>query len=121
MELPDCVLCVVLSCAADAEGRNFRGVTDPLISAVISSPLEEGPADAKYEPFWDLLSVEAVPWLPLRFRFRYFSIASASLSRMRFATGDNAETGFDGGPKVLFDVVAIGKVAALLVEPVFAV
>ena len=43
--------CVVRSCAADIEGRSLRGVTEPLINAVMSSPLADGPADAKVEPF----------------------------------------------------------------------
>ena len=55
---PDIVFegCVVRSCAADTEGRSLRGVTEPLINAVISSPLADGPADANVEPFWDLVS-----------------------------------------------------------------
>ena len=43
--------CVVRSCAADIEGRSLRGVTEPLISAVMSSPLADGPADVNVEPF----------------------------------------------------------------------
>lgn len=43
--------CVVRSCAADTEGRSLRGVTEPLINAVMSSPLADGPADANVEPF----------------------------------------------------------------------
>lgn len=54
-------ICVVLSCAADTDGRSFRGVIVPLMRAVISSPLADGPADAKCDPFWDLVSVDAVP------------------------------------------------------------
>jgi len=52
---------LVRSWAADTEGRSLRGVSDPFISAVISSPLADGPADAKDDPFWDLLSVDDVP------------------------------------------------------------
>lgn len=89
--------CVVRSCAADTEGRSLRGVTDPLTNAVMSSPLADGPADANVEPFWDLVSVDEVPWLPLRLRNKYFSIASASRSLMRFAIGDKAEAGLGGG------------------------
>ncbi len=48
------------SCAADTEGLSFRGVIGP-ISAVISSPLVDGPADAYCDPFCDLLSVDVVP------------------------------------------------------------
>jgi len=88
-------LCVVRSCAADTDGLNFLGVSDPFMSAVISSPLADGPADAKFEPFEDLLSVDDVPWLPLLLRLRYFSMASASLSRMRFTIGDSADVGGD--------------------------
>jgi len=60
---PDVVFegCVVRSCAADTEGRSLRGVTEPLINAVMSSPLADGPADAKVESFWDLVSVDEVP------------------------------------------------------------
>ena len=43
--------CVVRSCAADIEGRSLRGVTEPLINAVMSSPLADGPADVNVEPF----------------------------------------------------------------------
>jgi hypothetical protein len=66
------------------EGRNRRrGVLDPLEvnSAEISSPFAEGPTLEKFDPF-------SVPELPLRFRLRYFSIASASRSRMRVAIAD---------------------------------
>jgi hypothetical protein len=56
----------------------------------ISSPLAEGPTLEKllFDPFWDRVSVDAVPELPLRARLRYFSIASASLSNIRVAIGD---------------------------------
>lgn len=92
-----CVL--LLSWAADNEGRNsFRGVVVPLTgmeaSDVISSPLAEGPAEEKLEPLADFVSVDA---LPLRFRLKYFSIASASRSRIRVAIGDNAAAGFGNG------------------------
>lgn len=43
--------CEVRSWAADTEGRSLRGVTEPLINAVMSSPLADGPADANVEPF----------------------------------------------------------------------
>lgn len=50
--VPDVVEgCVVRSCAADTEGRSLRGVSEPLINAVMSSPLADGPADANMEPF----------------------------------------------------------------------
>jgi hypothetical protein len=78
---------VVLNCAADNEGLNiFRGVDDPLDGDVsMSSPFMEGPTEEKDDPFWDLLSVEE---LPDRLRLINFSIASASRSRMRVATGE---------------------------------
>ena len=41
------------------------------------------------------LSVDAVVPLPLRCRSLYFSIASASRSRIRVAIGDSAEAGFE--------------------------
>lgn len=69
------------------------------LRGVISSPFAGGPT---FEPFCDLLSVEEVPWLPLRFRLKYFSIASASRSRIRFAIGDSADAGLTGGPNVLW-------------------
>jgi hypothetical protein len=81
----------VRSCAAEADGRRRRGVTVPLATWArdeMSSPSAEGPAEEKNEPFADLLSVEE---LPERVRaFMYFSRASASRSRIRFATGDSA-------------------------------
>jgi len=61
---------------------------------VMSSPLADGPADEKIDPFWDLVSVDA---LPLRFRLIYFSIASASRSRIRVAIGDKAAAGLGKG------------------------
>jgi hypothetical protein len=65
----------------------------------MSSPLAEGPADEKVDPVCDFVSVEA---LPLRFRLMYFSIASASRSRIRVAIGDRAAAGLckgaTGGP-----------------------
>jgi hypothetical protein len=87
--------------------RRRRGVEDPLatiwFSEVISSPLAEGPADEK-EPLMDLLfSVEAVPWLSLRLRRRYFSMASASRSRTRLANGESAEAGVMDGKRLLLD------------------
>lgn len=91
----------VRNCAAEKDGRNrLRGVVDPAIakeSAVISSPLEEGPAELKFSPDCDLLSVEDVPPLPLRFRLMYFSISSASRSRIRVTIGDNDDVGGGGG------------------------
>jgi hypothetical protein len=44
--------------------------------------------------------VDEVPWLPLRLRLRYFSMASASRSRMRFAIGDKADAGLLGAASV---------------------
>ena len=49
------------SCAADAEGLSLLGVIAPFNSAVISSPLADGPADTNWDPFCDLLSVDVVP------------------------------------------------------------
>lgn len=74
----------------DADAREAR-----------SSPFAEGPADEKenVDPFWDFGSVD---WLPLRLRRMYFSIASASRSRMREAIAaaglGNVEV-WDGGDK----------------------
>ena len=68
-----------LNCAADADGRNiFREVMAPPADIeggrdIISSPLAEGPTDEKFDPLCDFVSVEP---LPLRFRRKYFSIAS---------------------------------------------
>ena len=88
-----------LNCAADTEGRKFfRGVLVPLtgrdVSDDISSPLADGPADEKVDPFCDFVSVDA---LPLRFRRMYFSIASASRSSIRVAIGDSAAAGLGKG------------------------
>jgi len=88
----------IRSCAADAEGLSLLGVIAPFSSAVISSPSDDGPADTNWDPFCDLLSVDVVPRLPLLSRFRYFSIASAPLSSIRFATGESADDKLDGGP-----------------------
>lgn len=57
---------VVLSCAADIEGRNrLRGVTEPLIERgvndVMSSPFAEGPAEEKCDPLCDMASEEEAP------------------------------------------------------------
>jgi hypothetical protein len=95
---------VVLNCAAEKEVRSrLRGVVEPLIGGdaneVMSSPFADGPAEEKCDPFCDLASVDEVPWLPLRFRFIYFSIASASRSRIRVAIGDNEK----GGPAARTD------------------
>lgn len=46
-DVPEVGICAVLSCAADAEGRSRRGVIEPLMSAVMSSPLAEGPDEVK--------------------------------------------------------------------------
>ena len=61
------------------------------VRAEISSPFADGPTLEKlvFDPLCDLVSVEAVPELPLRARLKYFSIASASLSNIRVAIGDN--------------------------------
>jgi hypothetical protein len=88
----------VRSCAAEKEGRKrLLGVLDPLtagdVSEEMSSPLAEGPAEEKFDPFWDLLSVDELPDL---FRRIYFSIASASRSRMRVAIGDSEIVGGRG-------------------------
>lgn len=62
------------------------------INEAMSSPLADGPAEEKFEPFCDFASVEEV-WLPLRFLLMYFSIASASRSRIRVAMGDSEKVG----------------------------
>lgn len=86
----------LLSCAADHDGRNrLRGDVEPVIanelSAVISSPFADGPADVKLDIGTTCglaLSVEEVSPLPLRLRLLYFSISSASRSRIRSTMGD---------------------------------
>lgn len=103
----------VRSCAADAEGLNLLDVIEPFRSAVISSPLADGPADTNWAPFCDLLSVDVVPWLPLLSRFRYFSIASAPLSSIRFATGERADDKLGGGPNMDPFVVPAGNAVVL--------
>ena len=103
----------VRSCAADAEGLNLLDVIPPFRSAVISSPLADGPAETNWAPFCDLLSVDVVPWLPLLSRFRYFSIASAPLSSIRFATGERADDKLDGGPNMDPFVIPAGNVVVL--------
>lgn len=55
------VMLSVRSCAADAEVLSLLDVIAPFRSAVISSPLEDGPADTNWDPFCDLLSVDVVP------------------------------------------------------------
>lgn len=82
------------NCAAEADGRSSRrrGATDPTVTrdwrdAMSSSP--DFPPDDTAEPFSEGVSVEAVAALPLRCRSLYFSIASASRSRMRVAMGDS--------------------------------
>lgn len=47
------------------------------------------------DSFCDGLSVDAVVALPLLCRNLYFSIASASRSRIRVAIGDRADAGFE--------------------------
>lgn len=85
------------SCAADHDGRNrrLRGVVEPVMAmvprAVISSPFDDGPADVKPGGGATcdlLLSVDEVPPLPLRFRRLYFSISSASRSRIRLTMNE---------------------------------
>ncbi len=67
-------------------------------SADISSWLSlGGGAGGDTDSFCEGLSVEVVVALPLRCRSLYFSIASASRSRMRVATGDRADAGFGAG------------------------
>jgi hypothetical protein len=78
---------------AETDGRNRRCIPsvffDMLFREVMSSPLAEGPADEKLlEPFCDLLSVDV---LPLRVRRMYFSIASASRSRILVITGETLD------------------------------
>lgn len=85
---------LVLSCAADSDGRSRRLGVGPLAgNDAISSPLAEGPADDGFDEFWDLTSVDP---LPLRLRRRYFSIAFASCSRTRLAIGERADAGLIG-------------------------
>lgn len=58
-----------INCDVDIDGLNRRGVVEPLGGRLfrdVVSSLTEGPAED--ESFCDLLSVEDVPWLPLRFR-----------------------------------------------------
>ena len=89
------------SWAAEADGRNRRrGATEPTVtnddSAEISSSSSfgGGAGGVDTDSCWDGLSVDAVVALPLRCRILYFSIASASRSRIRVAIGDRAEAGF---------------------------
>ena len=69
------------SCWADVEGRNL------LVAFTIleGSIREDNVSIANVDPFWDLVSVEEVPWLSLRLRRMYCSIAFASRSRTRVA------------------------------------
>lgn len=53
-----------------------------------TSSSRDFPPEDTAEPFCDVASVDTVAPLPLRLRSLYFSIASMSRSRMRFATGD---------------------------------
>jgi hypothetical protein len=90
---------------------------DKEANAVISSPFAEGPAEVKLFPFCDLLSVDAVPALPLRFLLMYFSISSASRSRMRFTIGDSELGCTRGGLSVSpCEGPGEGKVPVLLAE-----
>jgi hypothetical protein len=112
----------VRSCAAENEGlRLLRGVVDPVMateaSAVISSPFADGPAEVKLIPFCDLLSVDDVPPLPLRFLLIYFSISSASRSRIRFTIGDRELVCVSGGLSVRpCEGPGEGKVPVLLAD-----
>lgn len=81
------------NCAAEADGRSIRrGATDPTVTSdckdAISSSPDFLPLDDTADPFSDGVSVDVVAALPLRCRSLYFSIASASRSRMRLAMGD---------------------------------
>lgn len=58
----------------------------------------------------DFVSVDAVPWLPLRLRFQYFSMASASLSRMRLTM----VTGLGGAVNEPFEVPGVEYVVELV-------
>lgn len=110
------------SCAAEREGlKLFRGDVDPMmpmeVNAVISSPFADGPAEVKFIPFCDLLSVDDVPALPLRFLLMYFSISSASRSRIRFTIGDSELACVSGGLSVsACEGPGEGKVPVLLAE-----
>lgn len=84
----------VRSCAAEKDGRrSLREAIVPVIASEemlsSSSPLAGDPTEPNVSPACDLLSVEDVPALPLRFRLMYFSISSASRSRIRFTMGDS--------------------------------
>lgn len=91
----------VRNCAAEADGRKRRrGATEPIVpiddSAEISSvSFGGGAGGGDVDSLWEGLSVDAVVALPLRCRSLYFSIASASRSRIRVAIGDNADAGLE--------------------------
>lgn len=86
---------------AEADGLNRRrGATDPTVTnecrAARSSSSAGGAIDELGVPFCEGESVvDAVVALPLRCLILYFSIASASRSRIRVAIGDNTEAGFE--------------------------
>lgn len=96
----------VRSCAAETEGRkrlfaNGNGneiVGVPARGKCVELPLIVG-SEGRPEPLdCDFESEAWVPELPLRFRFLYSAIASASRSSTLLATGDRTEAGFiDGG------------------------
>lgn len=84
--------CVVWGCAVDTERCSLHDVIEPLINAVMSSLLVDGPADVNVE--WPRLRFQSIcwwsplGWLLLWLCSKYFSIASASHSVIRFAIGD---------------------------------
>ena len=65
-----------------------------------TSSSRDFPPDDTAEPFPDVASVDAVAALPLRFRSLYFSIASMSFSRMRFAMGDRPGAAAGAGARL---------------------
>lgn len=110
------VLLDVRNCAADADDLSILGVVEPLNTVDISSPLADRPAVAYWELLCDLFSVDVVPWLPLLVRFKYLSIASASLSLIRLAIGDNPDEKLGGLSIDPFDVPDAELYAAALLE-----
>ena len=92
---------LLLSWAALAEGlNNLLGCTEPFTNEFIGGTTSSRSTPFRYplDSVCDGVSVEVVPALPLRFLFLYFSIASASLSNIRVAIGDNVFC-VDGTPE----------------------
>lgn len=99
----------------------------------MSSSFGGGAGGGDTDSFCEGLSVDAVVALPLRCRILYFSIASASRSRIRVAIGDRADAGFEApfgrrvaelgcdigdaaNPKVLVEELADGWPAECVAE-----